>query len=250
MSSWILNQLQNQWVVGIGAGIVSSLAVFFLTKIFFDGQNKRDLDRKVGLANSEIVLAVRHGIPENTTPTFPVLKALISATARKHGLSVSDVYGHQEVSEDLIKEVMDSSFISADTKTAYCARLVELISNKDMLAEKYILEKSSDNSNFFSGALSVVAGLFAASVATSGAIQDIGFSGRFVEIEGILTASIFATFIVFLAILVTYLFFRLFISKPSAESIEFQAVESPRTVNPWGNKPPESTDIELQNTDK
>lgn len=122
----VVNWFQDPWVVGIGGGIVSGLVVFFLTKWLFSNQGKRELGRKIAVANQEIVLAVRQGIPENTVPAPEVLEALIKATARKHALRAKELYGPAEVAQDLIKEVMDSSFISADTKEAYCKRLAEL----------------------------------------------------------------------------------------------------------------------------
>lgn len=122
MMAW----LQDPWVVGVGAGIISGLVVFFITKWLFSNQGKRELSRKIATANQEIVLAVRQGIPEDTVPTANVLEALVKATARKHGLRSEELYGPGEVAQDLIKEVMDSSFISAETKENYCKRLAEL----------------------------------------------------------------------------------------------------------------------------
>jgi len=118
--------LQDPWVVGIGGGVVSGFLVFFITKWLFSNQNKRETEQKIATANREVVLAVRHGIPQDTVPTSQVINALIKATARKHGIRPADLYGPAEVAQDLIKEVMDSSFIGADTKETYCKRLAEL----------------------------------------------------------------------------------------------------------------------------
>jgi hypothetical protein len=121
-----MDWLQNAWVTGIGGGIVSGLIVYFITAWLFSNQSKRDAARKVSSANQEITLAVRQGIPENRIPSRPVLDALIKATARKHSLQAAELYGPGEVAQDLIKEVMDSSFISAEAKEGYCERLAEL----------------------------------------------------------------------------------------------------------------------------
>jgi phosphate/sulfate permease len=118
--------LQDPWVVGIGGGVVSGLLVFFITKWLFSNQSKRETEQKIAAANREVVLAVRQGIPQDTVPTSQVINALIKATARKHGIRPEELYGPAEVAQDLIKEVMDSSFIGADTKEAYCKRLAEL----------------------------------------------------------------------------------------------------------------------------
>lgn len=120
--------LQNAWVIGIGGGIVSGLIVYFLTTWIVSKQSKRELLRRVSMANQEVVLAVRHGVPENRVPTEHVLRAMIEATARKHTVTTGDLYGPSEVAQDLIKDVMDSSFIPAETKEAYTNRLSKLIS--------------------------------------------------------------------------------------------------------------------------
>lgn len=123
----LVELLQNEWVVGIGGGIISGFVVYALTALIFSKQSKRDLHRRTANANQEVVLAVRQGVPEGKVPEGAVLTALIEATARKHGLQSSDMYGASEVAQDLIKDVMDSSFISAETKEAYASQLSELI---------------------------------------------------------------------------------------------------------------------------
>ncbi|MER8846036.1 hypothetical protein [Mesorhizobium australicum] len=92
----------------------------------FFNQSKKETERKIAGANQEITLAVRQGIPEGRIASQPVLDALIKATARKHGLQANDLYGAGEIAQDLIKEVMDSSFISAEAKEEYCRRLADL----------------------------------------------------------------------------------------------------------------------------
>ena len=55
-----------------------------------------------------------------------MVDVLISATARKYGVDKKDVFGPKEIGQELLKEVMDSSFISAKTKEQYCERLTVL----------------------------------------------------------------------------------------------------------------------------
>jgi len=95
----MLSWLDNAWVVGIVSGII----VFLITNWLFSGQSKRELGRRIALANREVVLAVRQGIPEDTVPTPEVLDALTKATARKHALRSEELYGAAEVAQDLIK---------------------------------------------------------------------------------------------------------------------------------------------------
>lgn len=168
MWSW----LENAWVVGILGGVVSGIIVFLITNWLFSGQGKREIARRIGTANQEVVLAVRQGIPENTIPTAAVLYALIKATARKHGVRDEELYGPPEVAQDLIKEVMDSSFISAQTKEDYCKRLADLDAPPKPLseAESTALEEakirwSANRSNlagYLSASFALTAGLMSA----------------------------------------------------------------------------------------
>ena len=51
---------------------------------------------------------------------------MINATARKYAVDQSDLYDPTQIGEELTKEIMDSSFISANTKQEYCKQLNSL----------------------------------------------------------------------------------------------------------------------------
>jgi len=116
--------LNNPWVIGVGGGILSGLIVTGVSRWIFSGRDRKEHLSKVGSANREVVYAIRQGIPEDRVPTREIVEALISSTARKYGLSTSDLNQPQDVASDLVKEVMDSSFISADKKDQYCSDLL------------------------------------------------------------------------------------------------------------------------------
>lgn len=123
--------LNNAWVVGIGTGAISGLFVAWITSRLFSGASLKEHNSRLAAANREIVLALRSGIPEGAVPSVNVVEALIEATARRFGVRPSELYGPQELGADLIKEVMDSSFISAQTKQGYCEQLLTLKSTKE-----------------------------------------------------------------------------------------------------------------------
>lgn len=118
--------LTNTWFVGIATGLISSLIVYVVTSKVFSGAAKKEYAAHIGAANREVILALRPSIPEGAVPTVDVVKALIAATARRHDLNPWDLYGPEQLSQDLIKEVMDSSFIAAQTKKDYCEKLLTL----------------------------------------------------------------------------------------------------------------------------
>jgi hypothetical protein len=116
--------LNDPWVIGIGGGILSGLIVTGVSRWIFSGRDRKEHLSKVGSANREVVYAIRQGIPEDRVPTREIVEALISSTARKYGLPSSDLNQPQDVASDLVKEVMDSSFISAEKKEQYCSALL------------------------------------------------------------------------------------------------------------------------------
>lgn len=125
---WVggMEWLSNGWVIGIGSGVASGLIVLPISRYYFSAREQRELNQKIAAANREVVFAVRHGIPEGAVPSKEVVRSLVEATARRYGIDPDKMYGPAEISSDLIKEVMDSSFISADTKQEYCSKLIEL----------------------------------------------------------------------------------------------------------------------------
>jgi hypothetical protein len=199
-----MNWFQDPWVVGIGGGIVSGLVVFFLTKWLFSNQGKRELGRKIALANQEIVLAVRQGIPENTVPAPEVLEALIKATARKHSLRPEELYGPSEVAQDLIKEVMDSSFISAETKEAYCKRLAQLDKTPEEPETEAVRKEALRWSSFRSSQtafLSLALGISAAAMSGTMVVFLTRNNGEVIDIESpaVLTSVILPVAVTLLA---------------------------------------------------
>ena len=119
--------LNNGWVVGIGGGVLSGLIVAWLTRTLFSKKDLRELAINISSANREILYAIRPEISENSLPTVEVIEALKNATARKYKIESERLHGITEIVEELIKEIMDSSFISSSAKKGYCEALKTLI---------------------------------------------------------------------------------------------------------------------------
>ena len=116
----------NPWVVGIGGSILSGILISFISRKFFSRKDRREYDQKFQSANREIIYALRSGIAEGHVPDRRTVQFLINATARKYAVDESDLYDPTQIGEELTKEIMDSSFISANTKQEYCKQLDSL----------------------------------------------------------------------------------------------------------------------------
>jgi hypothetical protein len=121
-----MNVLNNAWIVGIGTGILSGLLVYWLLSLFLSKKKDREYQQQISGANKEVIYSIRSGIPENSLPTRDVVEALIHSTARRYYVQAAELYQPKEITEELIKEVMDSSFLSSAKKVEYCAALLPL----------------------------------------------------------------------------------------------------------------------------
>lgn len=123
-----MDLLNNSWVVGIGTGILSGIVVTIITRRIFTKKDEREIAQNVLSANREILYALRPGISEGHIPERGVLNSLRNATARRYKLEPHLLYSPKSIAEELIKEIMDSSFISSETKHQYCESLNSLLS--------------------------------------------------------------------------------------------------------------------------
>lgn len=119
----------NSWIVGIVSGIPSGIFVNWISRYTLGRRENREYLQKTIGANREVIYALRPGISENQIPTPQVLGSLINSTARRYSVEPKDLYTPQEIAEELVKEVMDSSFISSAQKAEFCGKLAQLRSN-------------------------------------------------------------------------------------------------------------------------
>jgi len=121
----------NPWVIGVGGGIISGLLVTLITRYLFSRRERREYQQKIETANNEIIYALRPTIAEKVIPTDSMLDALFSATARKYGANETDLYSKVGLANELIKEVMDNTFLSSQQKIEFCDLLSTLKKKND-----------------------------------------------------------------------------------------------------------------------
>jgi hypothetical protein len=137
--------LNNPWVVGIGGGVLSGAVVAWVTHVVLARGENKEYRERIASANRDVVYAIRPGISEGHIPTRPVIEALIHATARRHNVLAENMYGPQEIAEELIKEVMDTSFLSSAKKADYCLQLMPLQKPTEWESEVQTIVKNSES---------------------------------------------------------------------------------------------------------
>jgi len=186
--SQLWNLINNAWFIGIFGGLLSGLATTWIGRKLFSDKDKKEYLGKIETTNREIVYYLRSAISDNIHHDHKIINSLMAATARKNGVAISDIYSIKEVTEDLIKEVMDSSFIPSDYKKKYCEGLTQRYLSETPTESKEINFKRLQYTYRESSNLSTVTAMIGTMVAVSTfmlfALQDK--TGIFSKIDSIL----------------------------------------------------------------
>lgn len=137
--------LNNTWVAGIGTGLLSGFLVTWVTNKLISKRDEKELARSIEAANKEVLYALRSEVSEEQVPTLEVVEALINATSRRYKLESRHLLRPKQIAEELIKEIMDSSFISSSTKKAFCESLKSLMPNEETELDRKV---QKENENF------------------------------------------------------------------------------------------------------
>lgn len=134
--------LNNTWVAGIGTGVLSGALVAWVTNKLISKKDEKELARNIEVANREILFSLRTEVSADQVPELDVVEALINATARRHKLEARHLLKPKQIAEELIKEIMDSSFISSAQKKAFCERLKALMPAEETELDRRIQKEN------------------------------------------------------------------------------------------------------------
>lgn len=171
--------LENQWVVGIGAGIISGIIVYLITKWIFQRKDNSKHLEQVHNANMDIIRILKPYVAEKGLPEKEIVDAIILSTSRKYNVKSEELYSIRIVCEELIREIIENVYVSSDKKKEYSNNLKEYLLNlhserdKSFLISDIELElKNSTQKNRvdykrkMSVALSALISVFAAIITT------------------------------------------------------------------------------------
>ena len=187
--------LDNNWIITIAGGVISSLITYFITKYFSSKQKKKEYLQKLEISNNEILHLIRPLIIEKKIPSQKILSAVRISTARKYGVKQEDLYDEISISNALINEILANSFLSSEQKIHFCDLLASIkkSDNKEETQVIYLREKSSFFSTYSSISLAMTA--FSMSILISLlTFKDKSFSQeKYTNLFGIIIISLLAT---------------------------------------------------------
>lgn len=173
-----------QWIANIVGSVISGSICIIITRFFFSRENKKEHDQTILAANREVLYAIRPSVSEGDIPKSTIIKQLITATARKYGVEQSSMLTISELSADLIKEVMDSSFVPTNTKIDLCEKL-SMISEEEEKRSNYLEKKIERNTSIkHQQSASYFLG-FITSVSTCVMLTTYSIKYSFVDLSGI-----------------------------------------------------------------
>ncbi|WP_338472757.1 hypothetical protein R4Z10_08520 [Niallia sp. XMNu-256] len=111
----------NSWIVSI----ITGLFVYVVTKCWESFRNKRQYMQSVQLANKEVFDTFKLCVTEDNLPDMYIFWALHISTAKKFGVKQEDMDSLRLIIFDLIKEIMDSTFLPYEVKIKYCNQLLD-----------------------------------------------------------------------------------------------------------------------------
>ncbi len=145
---WFFGFINNQWTIGIGTGLVSGVGVNVLLKLILNRKDNKEFRQKIATANSEIIYSLRSAVAEESMPNKNVIESIARATARKHEVKRTSLISISEIADDLIKEVMDSNFLSQEQKDKYTNEILAATSESPAAMAKS--ERSAEEDVYFS----------------------------------------------------------------------------------------------------
>lgn len=118
---------QNNWVLGICTGLISSIIVYFLTTWLSFKISKHDYLKRVKLANDKVVLILKSYLVNNNLPSVKVIDAVIASVSREFDVKIVDLYSISIFCEELIRQIIENTYISNDIKNNYIENLIKSI---------------------------------------------------------------------------------------------------------------------------
>ena len=115
--------LPDNIIITVVFGLMLAIIVFLLTRHNFSRHGKTDYQKKIEIANNEMLYSIRPLLVEKKVPSKEILGAVRYSTAKKYGVEQNDLYDEFSLTSDLINETIANSFLTSDEKLEFCSLL-------------------------------------------------------------------------------------------------------------------------------
>ncbi|WP_291329970.1 hypothetical protein [Desulfovibrio sp. UCD-KL4C] len=123
--SLLAELLDKSVLINIVCGLVVALILWAVTNFFRKTKYDKEYLQKISRANNEILISLKGLVAEEKIPETEVILSLVRATSNKYELIEGHIMNVDKIFDALIKEIIDSTFISYDLKDRYCSKLIE-----------------------------------------------------------------------------------------------------------------------------
>jgi len=109
----------NPWFIGIAGGIISGLAVAYISRFLVSklgGKNRRP---GIQMAHNDVVQRIRTAIASKQLPPAEHFGSFMRTAARQHGLSESDLPSSGTIADEIISEIYNNPFLTDPQKHDY-----------------------------------------------------------------------------------------------------------------------------------
>lgn len=141
----MLEFLQNQWVVGIGCSLISSIIVYSFSRFLFRRKENQRYFEQIVNSNKEIIRILKPYVAEKGLPEIEIVNAIISSVARKNKVKREDLYSIRIICEDLICEIIENVYVSTDKKREYSIQLNDYLNNLYIIRDKGLITDDMKN---------------------------------------------------------------------------------------------------------
>lgn len=135
--NWFVNFVSGPLITEILATLVGSFLIWTVNRIrksiLKQAETKAYL-KNIESANQEVIVKLIPGINEGYYPSREIIASLLEAESLRHLVKKSEVYSIGQVINELIREVMDSGFLSQEQKNLHTNKLLEISHSSETLS--------------------------------------------------------------------------------------------------------------------
>lgn len=138
----------NQWVMNIGTGLILYIITTIISKIILNKATNKERQRQIDNANKEIIRILKPYVVNKNILNKMIITSIISSVARKYNLSVNEILDVKSICEELIREILESSYVDNEKKSEYAVYLNDIIESYksfDDIKERVVLLSESES---------------------------------------------------------------------------------------------------------